>query len=414
MMIKNILFITIIFLLSTLGSTAQIFNKEYYLAFKTSEWKGYAAPTLYDIKIQQSPLSGSYLFYDKQGKPLSGRFHIIIHAQKYAVAEISKGLINGELRLYSYNQEIERYNLKNGVYEGKQYSFPSNETYTYDNGVLTHYISYHNNKQLKKELTYSNGKIQGDIIEYDSNGKIVEQKHYSNGLLSGETMEVSPQGYIKKATYVNGILHGDYIESYSNGNIAIKGAYENNDKTGLWISYESNGDIREESEYLEGKLHGAIKRYKKGALYELCEYAENKRHGKRQYYRGTPPKMRLSEEEHYADGELNGILKRFNERDILYFEAEYKDGEKIKSKEYHPTTGLIMLETLYRDRNSIAERVYNNKGVLKYLKLLDEQGYLVVVQEYNTKGQVTKNNSSYKKTATLKLVEDEWGIIDIP
>ena len=32
----------------------------------------------------------------------------------------------------------------------------------------------------------------------------------------------------------------------------------------------------------------------------------------------------------------------------------------------------------------------------------------------NLKGEVTKKNPSYKKTASIKLIEDEWGIIDIP
>lgn len=410
---RNMLFIAVLFVSASLSLSAQIFNKECYLAFKAADWKGNAAPNLLDIKVQQSPLHQSYLFNDMEGKPLNGHFHIIIHAQKYVLANISKGMINGELRLYSYNQEIERYNLKQGVYDGKQYSFPTHETYTYNNGVLTHYVSYHDNGQLKREQTYANGRLQGNAVEYDKDGKIISNKYYLNGLLNGEVMEISLQGYMKKAVYKDGVLNGEYKEFFDNGDVAQKGAYENDKKSGLWISYDKNGDIKEEIGYLQGQYHGASKRYEKGSIYESCEYVNGKRHGKRLYYRGTPPKMRLVEEEHYIDGKLNGTLKRFNERDVLHFEAEYKDGDKIKSKEYHPTTGLIMLETLYRDGSSIAERIYDKKGLLKYLRLRDEQGYLVVVQEYNVKGEVAKNNSSYKKTSSVKLVEDEWGIVDI-
>lgn len=410
----KILFITTLFILFSSSLTAQIFDNEYYLAFKTSDWKGNAAPPLQEIKVQQSPLNGSTVFYDQQGKPMSGQFHIIIHAQKYIIADISKGIIDGELRLYSYNQEIERYNLKKGIYHGKQYSYPSNETFTYNNGIITSYISYHDNKQLKKELNYINGKIDGNVIEYNKDGKVIEKKHYSNGVLNGEAINISPQGYIKQSTYKNGVLDGQYQELFVNGNIAVKGAYENDKKTGTWLYYEENGNIKEEIGYLNGKYHDSNKRYVKGTLFESVQYVDGKRHGKRLYYRGTPPNIKLAEEDNYINGKLDGIVKRFNERDILYFEAKYKNDMKTKAKEYHPTTGLIRSETLYRDGSSVAEKVYDKKGILKYLLLQNEQGYLTVVQEYNTQGKVTKKNAAYKKAANIKLVEDEWGIIDIP
>lgn len=410
----KILFITALFILLSSNLTAQVFDKEYYLAFKTSDWKGNAAPPLQEIKIQQSPLNGSALFYDQQGKVMSGQFHIIIHAQKYIIADISKGIIDGELRLYSYNQEIERYNLKKGIYHGKQYSYPSNEIFTYNNGIITNYISFYDNKQLKKELNYINGKIEGNVIEYNKDGKIIEKKHYSNGVLNGEATSTNPQGYIKQSYYKNGVLNGQYQELFANGNVSVKGAYENDKKNGIWIYYEENGNIKEEIGYQNGKYQGYIKRYIKGTLFESTQYVDGKRHGKRLYYRGTPPNMKLSEEENYLNGKLDGIVKRFNERNILYFEANYKNGFKTKTKEYHPTTGLIRSETLYRDGSSVAEKIYDKKGILKYLLLQNEQGYLTVVQEYNTLGKVTKKNSAYKKAANIKLVEDEWGIIDIP
>ena len=114
---KKILLIVQLLLGISLGLSAQLFEQENYLAFKSSEWKGVAAPNLLEIKIEKSPLHQSYLFYDANGKSLNGRYHIIIHNQKYVLVDLAKGQINGGLSVFLNNQEIERYHLKNGIYQ---------------------------------------------------------------------------------------------------------------------------------------------------------------------------------------------------------------------------------------------------------------------------------------------------------
>ena len=411
---KKILLIVQLLLGISLGLSAQLFEQENYLAFKSSEWKGVAAPNLLEIKIEKSPLHQSYLFYDTNGKSLNGRYHIIIHNQKYVLVDLAKGQINGGLSVFHNNQEIERYHLKNGIYEGEQSFYLSNETYTYNKGVLTHYVALHNNGQLKREINYVNGKINGLVAEYNSQGKILGSKQYINGVLNGEATYLNNQGYTTKSIYVNGKLNGAYQEVYKDGQIAIEGVYKDDQKTGVWVHYQPNGELKEKSEYVNGKYNGLSERYSLGSLYESVEYVNGERHGKRLYFRGTPPKMWLSKEENYSNGKLNGVVKNYNEKGVLYFEGEYKQGRKEKGKEYHSTTGRIQLEAIYRDGRTIAERIYERDGILKYLRLQDERGNLVVVQEYNLKGEVTKKNPSYKKTASIKLIEDEWGIIDIP
>lgn len=410
----KILLIIQLLLCVSFGLKAQLFDHENYLAFKASEWKGVAAPNLLDIKIEKNPLHQSYLFYDIKGKPLNGRFHVIIHNHKYVLVDLSKGQINGVLNVYVNNQETERYHLKGGVYEGDQYLYLSNETYTYNKGILTHYVAFHDNGQLKSEINYVNGRIHGVVTDYDSQGKVISTKQYSNGLLNGEATFINYQGYTTTSMYENGKLNGGYKEVYSDGSLATEGAYKDEKKTGLWLQYEKNGDLKEKSEYKNGKYYGLTEKYNLGSLYESVEYVNGERHGKRLYYRGTPPKMRLSKEENYSNGKLNGVVKNYNEKGVLYFEGEYKQGRKEKGKEYHSTTGRIQLEAIYRDGRTIAERIYDKNGVLKFLRLQDEKGNLVVVQEYNEKGQITKKNTSYKKTTNIKLIEDEWGIIDIP
>ena len=49
--------------------------------------------------------------------------------------------------------------------------------------------------------------------------------------------------------YKNGIIHGKVIYYWDNGQIRLTGQYENMRRTGLWNTYDSNGDLIIEENY---------------------------------------------------------------------------------------------------------------------------------------------------------------------
>ena len=49
--------------------------------------------------------------------------------------------------------------------------------------------------------------------------------------------------------YKNGLVHGKIIYYWDNGQIRLIGQYENMRRTGLWQTYNSNGDLIIEENY---------------------------------------------------------------------------------------------------------------------------------------------------------------------
>jgi len=49
--------------------------------------------------------------------------------------------------------------------------------------------------------------------------------------------------------YKNGIVHGKIIYYWDNGQIRLTGQYEEMRRTGIWETYDSNGDLIMEDNY---------------------------------------------------------------------------------------------------------------------------------------------------------------------
>lgn len=409
---NRIYFIIIVFLSSLLHSQAQEqFDKDTYYAFKTSTWKGDAAPDLFEIKIDNSPLVQSYVYTDLLGNSLSGNYQIIIHPKKYVVVQLSNGVVDGTFTLYSWNQEVSKYRMKKGIYDGEQSVFNGSEIYLYKDGEIAGYTEYHSNKQLKCNIKYKDGKREGLYTEYNPSGKIVVSKNYLNGKVEGEVREEEFKDCLRISNYTNDVLNGRYSETYNDGTLRIEGYYAMGKKDKTWKSFDKKGHLEFQEEYNNGVLNGQKKRFRDGILIYSEEYKDGLRNGLSVDYVDNGGKNQLEKEVNFLQGKRNGITKRYN-NGILTKEALYKDDKLITDKSYDYSSGIIKSEGLYKNENLIGEKKYEN-GKLKYLLLEDENGSLQIVREYTTTGQSVKKNNNYKKGDNVKLVEDEWGIIDI-
>jgi len=379
------------------------------------------------INIRANSLSGGvYRFSEGKDKPLNGCYHIIIHRNKYIVANISKGVLEGEWTMYSNGDNIvEKAIFKNGCYDGELVrTYSDSETYSFRNCELQHYIAYHSNGQLKVERTYENGELHGGVKEYDKAGELIKELNFANGKKHGKQLEVSSNGYSTISNYNNDVQIGEFLYKFGNGNVAKRGEYDSNGKkTGKWIDNRENGNPHEETNYKDGEYHGEVKKYTNGKLYHLEEYANGKRHGKDITYYEYPV---VREERNYINGERDGAEKYYNNKGELQTEYYYQNGARLSRKEYMSGHGDVgYTESFYQiDKRTgqgnastsnyiIKEKHYDRNGKLKSLSLRNEKGDMVVVQEYNTAGRVVKTNKDYKKHASITLKEDASGIIDI-
>lgn len=384
-----------------------------YKAFKVSEKKKDDAPNLMDIFINEFPSGKIISFSDKKKEPLNGCYHIIIHGEKYVIANIKNGLLDGEGTLYWYNKVGEKAFFKQGKYDGEAHEYyKGHEVTTFKDGIIQHYIAHHPNGQLKEERFYENGKLQGEVKQFDEDGNLHWEGNFSQGKRDGKFVETDNNTYTTISYYKNDKLDGEYLEQFKNGKIAQKGKYNNGKKTDRWVKYNEDGQTKEDVGYLDDEYHGEKRSYSQGELHMLIEYDHGKYHGKYIIYNTSNPPL-IEIEKNYAHNKLDGYTKHYTEKGILHLEILYRDGKEVIRKDYDYNSGIINTEHTYRNNNVIREKVYDKNGKLKILRLANEYGSLVDVQEYNTAGKVIKTNTEYKKPASIKLKEDTSGIIDI-
>jgi len=109
----------------------------------------------------------------------------------------------------------------------------------------------------------------------------VFRSNYSN-LYNKKVLEYFSNGFLKKETlYYNGKKHG--IEKWYDlkGKIRIESPFNNNNKIhGIEKRYYATGELEEEISYFNGKRHGiSNKYYVTGELKEKISYFNDKRHG---------------------------------------------------------------------------------------------------------------------------------------
>ena len=78
--------------------------------------------------------------------------------------------------------------------------------------------SYWDNGELKSELRYKDGKLDGECLWYTEEGKLEKQCWYKDGLLDSIYRSYSAKGNLaSEEHYVKGKLNGEFRKWYDNG-----------------------------------------------------------------------------------------------------------------------------------------------------------------------------------------------------
>ena len=126
----------------------------------------------------------------------------------------------------------------------------------YDDKLFTGIgITMWNEKQLKTEISFKNGRIDGVKRSYHENGNLESQMFWKEGKGHGE------------------------IKVYSqSGQLLEEGAYKNGQMDGIWKEYFESGKLKAEMSYTDGKLDGVVKEYDEtGKLKSQVTYKEGKK-----------------------------------------------------------------------------------------------------------------------------------------
>ena len=256
--------------------------------------------------------------------------------------------------------EISHYNER-GELDGENKTFyPSgaiSSVISYDNGKM-HGLraSWDEKGNVLKESRYNQGKLEGRYLEKDSEGRTIVY-HYENNRKEGPHIIYYPERMTEgksikalEASYTNGRLEGKLLEYntngeqlsfvsykadlkegpaevfYPKGKLCKEMNFSKNQKEGEVKSYFENGRLESVYRYVNDELDGLAQHWnEQGVLIFEATYSKGKQHGKfLKFYDDGKPRL----EQNYVQGKLEGAKKNWDIKGNLK-ETLYKEGVKI-------------------------------------------------------------------------------------
>lgn len=126
---------------------------------------------------------------------------------------------------------------------------------------------YYEDKSLKIEFPYKNGKMEGRGKEYYPSGKFKSDAFFVDGLLQGKSTGYYENGNLEyEENYKDGKLDGLIKEYYENGQVFIQENYKDGELDGESFNFNEDGSFRSKAVYKNGELIGDIIKGETGSV----------------------------------------------------------------------------------------------------------------------------------------------------
>jgi len=185
------------------------------------------------------------------------------------------------------------------------------------------------NMVLSKEL-YINGKKNGNMFYFFSDGRIQKIVPYLDDKKNGLAYEFDKDSMIITITRYrdNDEIYNEEINRYSN----------KNEKNGVWKTFYSEGKVREERTYLNGKLSGYLKQYdNQGYLTNTVRYENDE--------------IVLKDEDYNLDIE---VKEEYDQKGNITFQGGYLKDIPVGIHRYFNLKGQVIKSETY-DINGLLE-----------------------------------------------------------
>lgn len=105
-------------------------------------------------------------------------------------------------------------------------------------------IYFEGTENIKEEMSFKNGVLNGSHTSYFKNGNIKRKGYYEDGYLDGTWLIFNEAGTrVYEVEYQSDTLSGLFRAWYPSGVPRTFGTYSENKKTGSWIYYNEAGMI---------------------------------------------------------------------------------------------------------------------------------------------------------------------------
>ncbi|MBO6026672.1 MAG: toxin-antitoxin system YwqK family antitoxin [Bacteroidales bacterium] len=155
----------------------------------------------------------------------------------------------------------------------------------YQDGVLDGLCSwYMMNGKPQMEVTYKDNKMNGMLRRWYENGNLMEESWYKAGVQDSVSRTYSINGALaSEEYYVDGQLNGEYTRWYDNGQVFQEGRYTDGMMDGSWLIFYGDGNLAAKADFNKGT--GVQTSYDhSGYKCLVTNYVDNQKHGKETYY----------------------------------------------------------------------------------------------------------------------------------
>ncbi len=290
---------------------------------------------------------------------------ILILLQIFKLSVGQEDNINGEYKIFNYpNGNI------------------ASEGYLLDNKPIGFWKSYYITGVKKSEGIWTNNKLDSIWIFYDQLGDTTEKINYYSGKKNGFFYKYFSSDQFKNKIavtemYINGKRNGVAKYYYGSGELKVIIPYNEDKKHGIGFEYDEKGKIITITRYRNGEtvIQEIINRY-------------NDKGQKDGIWKDLYSNGNLREEKTYLDGKLNGYVKRYNEEGKLVNSIKYSNGEvdlsakdfdsNIEIKEEYDEKGMMIFQGSYKGENPVGiHRFFNNEGKVVKSETYDINGALM-------------------------------------
>ena len=174
----------------------------------------------------------------------------------------------------------------------------------YEDGELNgRCVWYLPNGKPQLEVNYSHNKMEGLTRRWYENGNIMEEMWYKDGVQDSVFRAYSLKGVlVEEGYYVDGKLNGDYRRWYENGQVFQEGQYVDDMMDGSWLVFYADGNLAAKADFVKGT--GTQTSYEEsGYKCLVTNYVDNEKHGREVYYN---PDGRITRVALYEYGEWIG------------------------------------------------------------------------------------------------------------
>lgn len=218
---------------------------------------------------------------------------------------------------------------------------------------------YYQSGQIKLTETFKNDLVEGDALGYFEDGSEAFTRNAKEGRPVGTQKEFYPPSGDAKGIVANhffhnekGELHGEQKSYYPNGAIKTLIGYDDGVLSGLKALWDQDGNLLEESKYVNGKLEGRHFEKDQEGREIVYHYKNSKREGPHYIYYPldvTDGEKVKAIEGTYVNNKIHGEVTEYDPSGGKISVTNYKNGKKDGDAELFHRNGRTAIRLAFKD-----------------------------------------------------------------